>query len=46
MSNWGTRARTVRINDTLWLAAQTKAAQEGTTVSEHIREDLTEWTGK
>ena len=44
MSNWGTRARTVRIDDGLWLAAQQKAAQEGTTVSEHIREELTEWT--
>ena len=41
-----TPRRAIRIADDLWLAAQAMAAQEGTTVSEHIREELTEWTGK
>ena len=35
-----TPRRAIRVDDALWLAAQTKAAQEGTTVSEHIRELL------
>lgn len=44
MSNWGTPARTVRIEDGLWQAVQVKAKEDGTTVSEVIRQLLTEWT--
>ena len=40
----GTTLRNVRINDDLWEAAQQKADEQGTTVSEWIREALTNWT--
>ena len=39
-----TPMRTVRVPTDLWRAAQAKAAEEHTTVSDHIREDLEEWT--
>lgn len=40
----GTTLRNVRIDDDLWDAALAKADAEGTTVSEWIREALTNWT--
>jgi hypothetical protein len=43
MSNWGTTARTVRIEDGLWSAAKDKAAADNTNVSEVIRALLKEW---
>lgn len=46
MSSRGTIHRTVRIEDALWTAAKEKAATEGRTVSEVIRELLEEWTAK
>ena len=36
----GNPARAVRIEDELWRAAQAKAAEKGTTVSEVIRKAL------
>jgi len=40
----GTTHRTVRIDDALWDAAKTKAAEEGRNVSDVIRELLKTWT--
>lgn len=40
----GTTLRNVRIEADLWEAAKNKAASEGITVSDHIREELTNWT--
>ena len=39
----GTTLRSIRIDETLWWAAQTKAARDNTTVSEVVRELLLEW---
>jgi len=39
----GTKVRTVRIDDALWEAAQTKAQAEGTNISEVIRGYLQAW---
>jgi hypothetical protein len=41
----GTPIRPVRIEDGLWEAALAKAAEEETTVSEHLRAELIAWTG-
>jgi hypothetical protein len=41
----GTPIRPVRIAAGLWRAALLKAADEDTTVSEHIRTELERWTG-
>ena len=38
-------ARAVRVEDELWHAAQTKAAEKGTTVSAVIREALVRFVG-
>ena len=43
MTNWGTPARTIRIEAELWAAVKAKAAQQDTTASEAIRELLKEW---
>lgn len=43
MTNWGTPARTIRIEAELWAAVKAKAAQHDTTASETIRALLTEW---
>lgn len=45
MTSKGTPIRPVRIAAGLWRAALAKAAEEGTTVSEHIRAELVRWTG-
>lgn len=39
----GTTLRNVRIADELWTSAQKKAAAEGVTVSEVVRDLLTGW---
>lgn len=39
----GTTLRSIRVDDTLWWAAQIKAAKEGTSVSEVVRDFLLEW---
>lgn len=36
--------RNFRVKEPLWQAAKAKAAEEGTTISDHIREALTNWT--
>lgn len=41
----GTPIRPVRVNEGLWAAALDKAAEDETTVSEHIRDELVAWTG-
>lgn len=41
----GTPIRPVRVSDGLWAASLAKAAEEETTVSDHIRDDLIAWTG-
>ncbi len=38
------KMRTVRVDDTLWAAAQTTATQHGETVSDAIRRGLTNYT--
>lgn len=38
-----TPRRTIRLADELWSAAQSKAAAQGTNLSEVIRRLLTEW---
>lgn len=43
MSSEGTKKRPIRMPDELWEAAQVKAAALGVSVSEVIREMLTEW---
>jgi hypothetical protein len=40
-----TPIRGVRIPDDLWRSAQDKAAAEGTTVSEVVRDCLARWVG-
>lgn len=42
----GTKRHSIRIEDELWEAALTKAAQHDTTASETIRALLTEWVNK
>ncbi|MDJ0321643.1 hypothetical protein [Pseudarthrobacter sp. PS3-L1] len=39
----GPTRRSIRIPDTLWQAALKKAAEQNTTISDHIRDELTEW---
>ena len=39
----GTTLRNVRINDELWEAAQQRAAQQGVSVSDVIRDHLASW---
>ena len=39
----GTTLRNIRINDELWTAVQSKAADEGKTASEVVREYLEKW---
>jgi hypothetical protein len=41
-----TPLRAVRISDDLWIAAQIKAQSEGRTVSDAMREFLTQWVAK
>lgn len=43
MTNWGTPARTIRIETELWAAVKAKAAKHDTTASETIRTLLKEW---
>lgn len=38
--------RAVRVEEELWQAAKAQADIEGTTVSDHIRENLIQWTNK
>lgn len=45
MSSKGTPIRPVRVPDGLWAAALAKAAEEETTVSDRIRDELVAWTG-
>lgn len=37
--------RTIRVTDDLWRSAQSKATEEGTTVSDKLRQFLEDWTG-
>lgn len=41
-----TPIRTVRVADDLWRAAHAKAAAEGTTVSDVLRDLLGQWVGQ
>ena len=41
-----TPMRTVRVEEALWQAAKAQADVEGTTVSDHIREELQQGTNK
>jgi len=41
----GTPPKALRVHPDLWRAAKEKAAAEGTTVSDHIRDELADWTG-
>ena len=43
MPGKGTTRRSIRCEDELWLPAQSKAAAQGTNLSEVIRRLLTEW---
>jgi Arc/MetJ family transcription regulator len=42
----GTPPRPIRIDADLWARAQAKAAQEGTTASEKVRQLLAAWVGE
>ena len=43
MPTKGTTRRSIRCEDALWAAAQTKAAKEGRNVSDIIRQLLKQW---
>ena len=46
VSPWGTKLRNVRVEDELWLPAKEKAASEGRTLSDVIRQALRNYVGK